>query len=490
MTKKKRGLRRALVFSFAQKYTSLVFNLVTVIIVSRLLTPEQIGVFSVAVGLTALAQMLRTFGVSEYLVQKTSLDEADIRTSFTVNLMLAWVLAAGLFSASWLIGRFYGDPGVGEVMRVQSAAFVLAPFGTTAIALLQRDLSFGTLYKINLGYVLANSGVTIGLAFAGFGYMSMAWASLAAMIAWILGCTVWGHRYRARGLSLSQWRLLLPFGVNRTVADIAAQIGMQSANIVVGKMLSLGDAGFYSRGYSVVNIYREKVVSAIGSVAFPAFAREHRERDAAPDLYLRSLVYLTGLSWPFFAFSALMAFPIIRILFGTQWDASVPLMRWLCVAAILGTLIDQCNQFFTAVGHVGLVTSIEIQYQLVRLGIAIAAAFYSLEAVAASQILVYIIAIMLYYRKLVKYEALEIGKIITALFPSGVITVISCVVPAAVLLVWPGSVSRHFLPAFVVAAAGAGLGWLLGLILVKHPLLFEVKHVITLLQHRLRSFRG
>lgn len=300
MTNTTGGLRKPLFISFAQRYTSLAFNLLTVVIVSRLLTPKQIGVFSVAAALTALAQMLRSFGVSEYLVQERSLDEPTIRTAFTLNLIIAWFLAVLLFCSSTLIGNFYGDPGVGRVVRVLSLTFLLLPFGTTALALMQRTMAFGTLYKIRLGEIVVRSGVTIGLAFAGFGYMSMAWASLAAMVAWIIGCAVWGYEYRVRRLSLSQWRRIVPFGVKQTVADVAIQLGMQSANIVVGKMLGLTAAGFYSRGYSIVNMFREKVVSGINAVAFPAFAREHRERDAAPALFARSLVYLTGISWPFF----------------------------------------------------------------------------------------------------------------------------------------------------------------------------------------------
>lgn len=489
MSKAKHGLRKALVLSFAQKYTSLVFNVLTVVIVSRLLTPEQIGVFSVAVGLVALAQMLRTFGVSEYLVQEQSLQEGVIRTSFTVNLILAWLLAAILFAASWLIGRFYSDPGVGQVVRVLSLTFILTPFGTTAIALLQRDMAFGTLYKIGIGEVAVRSSVTIGLAYAGFGYMSMAWASLAAMVAWILGCTIWGHEYRARGLSLSEWRRVVPFGVNRTVSDIVSQIGIQSANIVVGKMLGLADAGFYSRGYSVVNLFRDKVVSAIGQVAFPAYAREHRERDAAPALYLRSLVYLTGICWPFFAFSSFMAYPIIRILFGNQWDVAVPLMRWLCGAAIVGTLIYQCNQFFVAVGRVREVTTIEIQYQLARLVIAIVAALYSVEAVAASQVLVYMLAVVLYYRRMKGYAALAFGRCALALLPSAAVTVVACMIPAMIVF-WPGFVSSHMVLALAVSVTGATVGWVAGVLLVKHPLLEELRHTLSFLHSRLQGLQS
>lgn len=483
MTKRNGGIRKALSLSFAQTYTGLVFNLVTVIIVSRLLTPAQIGVFSVAAALTTLAQMLRGFGVNEYVVQEKVLDEATIRTAFTLSLIIAWILAIILFAASSMIGLFYGNPGVGQVVRVLSVTFFLLPFGTTALALMQRDLEFGPLYKIRLGENAVRSGVTIGLAYAGFGYMSMAWASLAAMVAWIIGCAVWGWAYRVRGLDLSQWRRILPFSLNLTISDIVIQLGEQSSNIVVGKMLGMAAAGFYSRGYGLVNMFREKVLSAINAVAYPAFAREHRERDAAPDLFIRSLVYVTGISWPFLGFAVLMASPIIRLFFGDQWDAAVPVMRWLCGAAILGALTFQCNQFFTAIGRVGVVTSVQIQYQLVRLGITIVAAFYSIEAVAASQFPVYIVAAVLYYWKLNQYEALMIKKFTKALLPSAVVTMTSCIIPA-IIFIWHGFISAHYILALIVAGVGAGLGWLFGLNLIGHPLMNEIRHGISQLHRR------
>ncbi len=479
-----KSVRKSLVWSFAQRYTSLPLNILTVTILSRLLTPEEIGVFSVAAGLAALVIVLRSFGVSDFLVQARALDDGMIRTSFTVNLLTAWALALLLFSSSWLVGGFYGDPGVGRVMRVLSGTFLLVPFGTTAMALLKRDMAFGVLYRINTGASLARSGMTIGLAFAGFSYMSMAWGSLAEMVALVLGCTVWGHRYRARGLGLSEWRRMVPFGMNRTVADIVGQLGEQSANIIVGKMLGLSAAGFYSRGYSIVNIFRTKVVAAITAVAYPAFAAAHRESGAAPALFLRALVYLTGIAWPFFTFAALMAFPLIRILFGDQWDAAVPIMRWLCAAAIVATLIYQCNQFLVAVGRAGTVTRVEVRYQLAAFAAAFLAAFHGVEAVAAAQVLVYAVAAVLYYRTMRRHAELTLRRCARALLPSVAVTVMAAIVPA-VVLAWPGLLQRHLLVAFLAAAAGSAAGWLAGAALVKHPLLGEMRRLSARLRGRL-----
>ncbi len=485
MAPEKLGIRKALTLSFAQTGISLSLSVATIVILSRLLTPAEIGVYSVAVGFVALVHMLRDFGVSEFVVQDPSLGDDVTRTAFTINLIIAWCLAAILFASSGLIGHFYDNPGVTRVTRVMSLVFVLLPFGTTHMALMKRSFKFDSILKIRLGETVVRGGTTIALAYAGFTYMSMAWGSVAGMAALIAGCEFWGGRYRVRGVGFAHWKRVMDFGWNRTIADLVMQMGTQSANIIVGKMFGMAAAGFYSRGYGVVNIFVTNVVGAVGNVAFPAYAREHRDSNTAPQLFLKSVAYLTGISWPFFAFCALMAFPIIRIAFGDQWDAAVPLMRWLCGAALVGTLTFQCNGFFTAIGRYRDVTRVEIQYQVPRIGLTVLAAFYSVEAVAATQVLVYAIAVVLYYRMVVQYESVRLWNLVTALLPSGLVTLSSCVVPAAVFYLWPGSPSHHYVAAFMVAAIGGGLGWLLGIIFTKHPLLFEIQRSMSSVARRL-----
>ena len=272
------GVRRALSLSFMQQFVAFVFSFGSVTIISRLLTPSEVGVFSIAAGLVALVHMLRDFGVSEYVIQAPVLDESLVRTVFTMNLVIAWCLGGVIVAASGAIGTFYADIGVARVLRVLGVVFFLLPFGTTAMALLKREMEFGKLTKIRIGESVVRSCTAVALAYAGFSYMSMAWSALAGIVVMIVGCTIWGWQYRVKGVSFSHWKSVLHFGSNRTISDVANQLGEQSASLVIGKMLGMTDTGLFSRGYGVVNMYRTNVLGAIGAVAFPAFAREHRER--------------------------------------------------------------------------------------------------------------------------------------------------------------------------------------------------------------------
>lgn len=474
----KTSVRKALSLSFIQTLVSLVFGFGSVIIVSRMLTPAEIGVFSVAAGVLALVQMLRDFGVTEFLIQEEHLDESKIQTVFTISVLIAWTLGAALFASSGVLGKFYGNAGVTDVLRVLSIVFILLPFGAITQTLLKRNMEFAPLIKIQLAQNITRSCTTVGLAYAGFTYMSMAWSSLASIVVMVAGCAWWGWRYRVKGLGLKHWRRVLHFGSNRTIADIANQVGGQSASLVTGRVLGMVDAGLYSRGYGVVNMFRTNIGGAISSVAFPAFARDHREHGTAPQLFLKSRVYLTGISWPFFSAGILLAFPIIRVLFGNQWDAAVPLMRWLCAAAIIDTLTYQCDAFLVAVGRVRTATRIAVQYQLARLALTVVAAFVSLVAVAAVQVLVYVIATALYYRELGDFDVLSLRRCVRSLIPSVSVSIATCVVPAIVVF-WPGFVQGHIVLAFCVAVVGGCIGWFAAVLLIRHPLADELRNLVS-----------
>lgn len=487
--KQRTSVRQALSLSFVQRFVALVFTFGSVVIISRLLTPAEVGVYSVAAGFVALIQNLRDFGVGAFLVQEPVLDEPLVRTVFTLNLIIAWCLGGIIVAASGVVGTFYADQGVAQVLRVLGFVFFLLPFGTTTMAMMRRELEYEKLTKIHILESVLRSCTAVALAYAGFSYMSMAWSTLVGIAVMIGGCAIWGWQYRVRGLGFTRWKRVLHFGSNRTISDIASELGDQSANLVIGKMLGMTATGLFSRGYGVVNMYRTNVLGAIEAVAFPAFAREHRETAKAPELFLKALVYTTGISWPFFACGVILAYPVVNILFGPQWNAAVPLMRWLCVAALVGTLIYQCNRFLVALGRVTIVTRVEVQYQLARIGITIVAAFYGLEVVAASQVLVYVIATVLYYRQMRIYDALTVRRCATALAPSVVVTLAACAVPAAIVL-WPGLIVRHMVLAFVLAFLGGGAGWLLAVVFARHPLLDEFKRVAARVLPRYYRLRG
>lgn len=453
-------------------------------ILSRLLTPAQVGVYSVAVATTTVIQMLRDFGVSEYLVQEKNLTDEVARSAFTINLIVAWALAVVVFASSPWVARFYREPGLSLVLQVLSINFILLPFGSTVHAMLLRSMQFGILYKINLGRLFIQNGSTLALAALGYGYMSPAWGAVGGMATTVLGCFVWGRAYRIRGLSLSHWRKVTRFGMQQTFNDIVRQLGYYAPDFVIGRTLGFAPVGFYSRGYGLINLFRARVLTAIAAVSFPAFARSHHGKQDAHRLYLKALTYITGIALPFAVFAAIMAFPILRIMFGSQWDRAVPILRLLAAAMFIEMLAPQFRQFFVAIGKVGVVTRSTTAIELFRVAVLVPASFYGLEAAAASQILVAVLAVTIKYRLLHRHAGITGHDLLNALWPSMGLAAASALVPTLVYAFMPDSSGADLWLSLVSAGAGAGAGWLSGSWLLKHPLWSEMTAVIDRYRRR------
>jgi O-antigen/teichoic acid export membrane protein len=106
------GLKRAIMFSFAGKYTSMVMEFVSVMVVSRILTPAELGVFSLAMGSIAIGQMLRDFGLSLYIVQEKELTDEKIQSCFTISVILCWSIALLYYLSAPMLGRFFENESV------------------------------------------------------------------------------------------------------------------------------------------------------------------------------------------------------------------------------------------------------------------------------------------------------------------------------------------------------------------------------------------
>src|SRR3990167_8120230 len=95
-------VRNAIFYSALNKYLLQFISFISVVILSRLLTPEETGVFAVVSSLAFVATSLRSFGVSEYLTREKTIDTAIVRSVTGVMVLMSWSLGAiFLATAPW-----------------------------------------------------------------------------------------------------------------------------------------------------------------------------------------------------------------------------------------------------------------------------------------------------------------------------------------------------------------------------------------------------
>lgn len=475
-----KSVRKSLFFSFAENYSVIAIQFVSSLIVARLLTPTEIGLFSVAVLLVGFAHILRDFGVGQYIVQESDLTDDRIRTAFGLTLMLGWGMGAALFLASGPVAAFYGVPGVKSVMMVLAGNFLLIPFGSVTMAYLRRELNFAPLYRVKTLSTLIHASATVGLAYAGFSYMSMAWAAIIGTTSSILLVNLYRPRHLPVWPSLKEARHVFYFGSFASGASVVGEIGKAGPELIIGKILNMAAVGLFGRAMGLIEIFNRAVMQAVWSVALPYFSSRNRDGGDMTVGYLQSASFITAIAWPFFIFLGLNAQSVVRLLYGPQWDASVPLVELLCLWGALGAAYTLAGQMLVAVGEVKRYFHLQLAAQASKIILILLAAPMGLTAICLALTVAMIANNLITHFMLKSVVQISMGAFFTNLLKSLGVTLFVAT-PVAVLPLLIGS--EGWLP-FVVQMAAAVAGWLAGVFLLKHPLWYEIA---TFLQKKMHS---
>lgn len=474
-------LRRSLFLSFAQRYAALIIQFGATMVLSRLLTPYEIGVFSLCAVTVGLAHTLRDFGVGEYLVQEKSLTRDRLRSAFGLTLMIAWSLGLLLWVAASPLARLYGEPGLGVVLPILALNFILLPLGSPAFALLTRDMRFGAIFVIQTLAAVVQAALAIGLAWAGFGYMSLAWASLAGTACMVLMTS--GYRPRDTWVlpGLREWRHVGRFGLMASASNLLDEANRNAHEFILGYNLGFRAVGLYSRANGLVESFHNAFTAAILRVLLPSFAAVHHAGDALGQRYGQAVQYFTSFAWPFFAVAALLASPMLGVLFGPQWSEAVPPMQILALGGMVYSLCAFAPQVLTASGNIKLRLRVQLVAFPVQIVLVILASLHGLAWVALAMASTGVFVLFLYQRALRSAIGFSASDLIKACRSPLELTLGAVAMPL-LLVSFRNELGLPMLSELLIGGLGAALGWLAVLGLRRPPLAEEVWRGLALLR--------
>jgi lipopolysaccharide exporter len=467
------SVHRALFFSFIERYALIVIALASNIVVARLLTPEQIGVYSVSLAVIGIAQVLRDFGLGNFLIQQQNLTDAHIRTAFGLSLLIGLSLGALVSVSTPQIASFYESEEMIAPLLISALNFVVLPFGSISVALLRRELAFQKLTYVGICAAIGTATTTVVLALQGWGASAMATGAVVGNVLTGLGAWLAQKERRVLMPSLSEWRLVASFGGQSSATSVVTTIAMDINDLALGKLLGFSSVALYSRAQGLMNLFHRDLMGSIRNVAFPAYSKAHRESVAIEPLYVKSVASVTVIAWPFYGFVAMYALEMLRLMFGPQWDSAATLVPVFCLAGAFAATTNLITSVLMAVGRIDLVTRTELLFQPLRAAaiVVVALAFESLLACALAYLLAFALYVPFIYHFKAKALPTDWAALIEQLSKSMVVTAGALVLPAS-LSAWAHlqqpAYSGH--PLLLLAAAALAFpSWLISLHLSKHP---------------------
>ena len=476
-------VRRSFLLSFADNYLAIALQIASTVIIARLLTPAEVGVFAIAAVFSALASSFRDFGFAEYLIQARDLDHIKIRAALGMNIIVSWAMAATMYFAAPAAASFYNEVGVGSVMRVLALSFLIVPFGAVVQSWFRRELNYKPIVITNALSSVTAFSVAVGLAILGHGYMSLAWSTFAGILVTVLGSTYFRPRGFPRWPGIQGIAEVFHFGKFTTGMYILSQLGRGAPELIIGRVSGAADVGIFSRANGLVELFRRLLLRPVFQVCLPYFARAGREHGTVTPSYVSSVGLITAVGWPFLGFFALASYAIIRIVYGTQWLDAVPLARILCLACAIELIFVLSREALLAGGGVRRASMLQLQIvgmQVVGLMLAVP---YGLLGASWGLVLANVGGLVVSHHHLRHAIQLELGPVVRACVPSALLLIWTVGPLAALTLVVP-IVENNYVVWAIAGSTSSAILWLVGLRLLKHPLWTEVKQLVDKVRRR------
>lgn len=337
------NLRRVLFITFLSTNAATVVQFLVTLVLARLLTPSEVGIFSITVVFINIIAVFRDFGVSSYLQREPDLSPQKIRAALGLLITSSWTLAAMLYAISGLIAAYYAQPGIQKVLHVLTISYMLVPFASYFHSLLARDLQAGKQAIVNAVSTFGYAAVCLTLAYLGYSYMALAWANVGNLVITIITFLFLIPQGTPLTPSFREWKGPVRHGGGAILGNLLNKIHSSLPDLLLGKLSGPYDVGLFSRANGLVGIFSQIASPTIAYSSVPFIAKNHHAGIPLEPILSKATSYLTVASWPFFLMTAVYAEQIIHVLYGKQWVAAAPIAMFLCLqaAAAIGYSLSQ-----------------------------------------------------------------------------------------------------------------------------------------------------
>lgn len=333
---------RGVLWMTAQKWMTRLGGLVTMVVLTRFVAPEDFGVVAAAMTVIPFVYLLSDMGFSAYVVQAKSADQALLSTSFWFSCVAAGVLGGLLFALAPAFALVFGIDEVTAVLRALVPSILFVGLQAVPVALLRRRMQFRALAAQTAVAAAIAQVVAIVLALTGAGVWALVFQQLvsqgvSAGMAW------WASRWRpSLRFARRELAAMTRFGGQVVSVELVAATRGWAEAAIITNVLGAAALGYLTIARRLVDVTSDMSAAAILPVSTVVFARVRESLGRLRAAYLRALgtSYGTvGLPLTFVAVSAPLVVPLV---FGEGWDQSIVLAQALALAGVLtlGAMLD------------------------------------------------------------------------------------------------------------------------------------------------------
>jgi O-antigen/teichoic acid export membrane protein len=325
-------------------------QIVSAIIVARLLLPADFGAIAVCMAVLTFAQGATDMGFLAALIQRIDWDDSYLNTAWTIELLRAAVIALFLIVTAPLFGIFFKNADITGLLRLLSLSILFQGLNSIGLICLRKDLDF---YRLSISEIiptLVQVLLVIPLAY----FLKNAWAiAISGVFSSLVACMIsyMLHPYRPR-LVFERKKALNMFHYGKWVfgTTILVMIAEQGTTMVAGYYLGMVVLGYYNRATVFSKQISQQIAQFVWRMGFPLYSQLQIEEDKLKDVYFSTMKLLLFIGFPLAGLLLVLSREFTLALLTEKWLAIVPLMQLFGVLSFFLFMLTPMGVLFSATG--------------------------------------------------------------------------------------------------------------------------------------------
>ena len=343
----------ALGWSFTNSVLTKVCTVGVGILLARLLGPHSFGTFAVASVALTIMSNFNDLGVSLAIVRWPGEPREIAPTVTTISVVTSAVLYGGCYIGAPAYAAAMGAPSATNVVRALSLVIVIDGFATAPIGFLQRYFRQDQRTVADQANIWLGTSVTVALALAGLGPMSLALGRIAGCLTSVILLVRFSPQPLRFGFNRREVRGLLRFGLPLAGSGVVAFAIANVDQLVVGRLLGVTALGYFVLAANLSNWPSAAFSEPIGQVAPTALARLQHDPPAMRSSFETMAALVSAVTLPVCLVEAGCAAPLIRIVYGTRWLPADQPLTWLAMLAALQIFFQLNFDYFVVLAKSG-----------------------------------------------------------------------------------------------------------------------------------------
>ncbi|MCB1297621.1 MAG: oligosaccharide flippase family protein [Microthrixaceae bacterium] len=385
-------------------------GLVVGIVLARILTPEQFGVYAVALTVQGILMTVADLGLSADLIRSKE-PEKIAPTVATLGLISGAVMTVITLTGSTALATILGSPEAAPAISVLGFTLLLAGATVVPFGMLQRRFQQRELFFVGVVDFVVSTVVTLTLVFLGFGVLGLAIGRVAAQVASSGMQFAFARVVPSYGIDRKAVVPVLAFGLPIAAANLLSWGLLNADNIILVRIAGATALGYYVLAFNISSWPMSALSQVVRSISLPYFSRTDAHKDG--------LATLTSIAWagalPAGAVLAALSAPLIEVVYGAKWLPAAPVLAALGLYGGLRVVFDIFAGYLYARGRSRPVLWVQLLWLVVVVaGMIFATSAYGIVGAAWVHVAAAVVVILPAYLVVLQRAGVQVASILRA----------------------------------------------------------------------------